>query len=108
MKAEGKYCRCIRCREIGSARPNKQEAILVERVYDGSSATEIFLSFETPDKTTIFGFLRLRIQKLSRDDLTFPELEGAGLGNCFHHGFSSFKGITRRCSPRATRLWQAG
>lgn len=31
--------------------------------YEASGGEEIFLSFETPDRRTIFGFCRLRLSK---------------------------------------------
>ena len=81
MKAAGKKCHCIRCREIGSARTSKEEAVLIERVYNGSGATEMFLSFENSERTAIFGFLRLRLPSHEHKGKSFPELSGAGLGN---------------------------
>ncbi len=55
-------CRCIRCREIGFSKDDKQtdEPILVRRDYDAAGGTESFLSYESPDKTIIYALLRLR------------------------------------------------
>jgi len=36
-----------------------RKAVLVERNYEGSRGDEVFLSYETPDRKTILGFLRL-------------------------------------------------
>ncbi len=64
MKAEGKECRCIRCREYGHrAREGKEigEPKLTRLDYNAAGGKEIFLSYED-DHETLFGLLRLRIQ----------------------------------------------
>ena len=99
LLARGLACRCIRCREVGSgagggsgggaaggkppgaeqrAAANPSRAVLTQRTYPASGGTEHFLSFESPDETVIFGFVRLR---LSRDPGSgvFPALKGAAL-----------------------------
>jgi ELP3 family radical SAM enzyme/protein acetyltransferase len=56
----GLSCKCIRCREIKN---NKIlfEPTLVVRQYAASGGVEYFISYETPDKKYIYGFIRLRI-----------------------------------------------
>ena len=61
MKNEGLQCNCIRCREISIKEININEAKLFIREYNAVNATEYFISFETPDNKTIYGFIRLRI-----------------------------------------------
>ena len=61
MKRRGIKCRDIRQREVGSKKTGHAEAVLKERVYQSSGGTEYFLSFESPDEDTIYGFVRLRI-----------------------------------------------
>lgn len=65
LKKQGFKCKCIRCREVGLVNLNKEYAyddILLHRIdYYASKGKEIFLSFESQDKSLIFGFLRLRI-----------------------------------------------
>jgi len=64
MKAEGRACRCIRCREYGHRRRAGQpagEPKLVRLDYDASDGREVCLSFEDHQET-LFGMLRLRIQ----------------------------------------------
>lgn len=59
-------CFCIRCREVGhqtnlgdlSWHEKEHEYHFFE--YPASNGIEHFISFETSDKTTLFGFLRLR------------------------------------------------
>lgn len=62
MAAEGKKCRCIRCREVGRTdiEPidvSEAEPKITE--YEASGATEYFVSYETED--FLIGFARLRI-----------------------------------------------
>lgn len=86
MKKEGQTCQCIRCREIGGDKDiaaKVRSAVPVEREYDASGGTEIFLSFETPDQQTIFGFLRLRFPGPDAES-PFPELRGVALVRELH------------------------
>ncbi len=65
MEQKGISCKCIRCREYGhkvkdgltTGKPS-----LDRMDYDASGGKEVFLSFED-EMTTLFGLLRLRIQK---------------------------------------------
>ncbi|CAM9824999.1 unnamed protein product, partial [Heterosigma akashiwo] len=59
MKKRGVKCRCIRCREV-KAQDFKDPTFKVRR-YEASGGLEYFLSFETPDESVLYGFLRLRI-----------------------------------------------
>uniref|UniRef100_A0A7S2SI95 tRNA carboxymethyluridine synthase n=1 Tax=Mucochytrium quahogii TaxID=96639 RepID=A0A7S2SI95_9STRA len=62
MKARGLKCRCIRCREVRDKTPEHIE--LVVREYNAQGGKEYFISFESPDRETILGFARLRINSL--------------------------------------------
>lgn len=57
-------CKCVRCREIGFADKDKIDSSsnleLVRRDYEAAGGTETFLSFESPDKKTLYALLRLR------------------------------------------------
>ncbi len=57
-------CKCIRCREVGFQTTNFKlqtaDLELVRRDYEAAEGTETFLSFESPDKKTIYALLRLR------------------------------------------------
>jgi histone acetyltransferase (RNA polymerase elongator complex component) len=86
LKKQGRGCRCIRCREIKSAKDASslaRTAVLRRREYAGNRGREIFLSFETPDEEHLFAFLRLRIvtqADQSPDEASpFPELAGCAL-----------------------------
>jgi ELP3 family radical SAM enzyme/protein acetyltransferase len=78
MKRQGNPCKCIRCREVHDNRNAIKQAELVVRHYRGSDADEYFISFETPDRTKICGFLRLRLSATAGAGV-FPELENAAL-----------------------------
>ena len=66
LHKKGKRCSCIRCREVGH-QSNKGDISWKEKekkvkiqTYNASSGTEHFISYETTDSQTLFGFLRLR------------------------------------------------
>lgn len=62
MKKEGLTCDCIRCREVrDNFNATPENAILYCRTYPSNQGKEYFLSFESEDNKTIFGFLRLRL-----------------------------------------------
>ena len=58
----GLKCNCIRCREAGLQRRRlPEDEVTMNRIdYIASNGHEVFLSFESVDKSTILGFLRLR------------------------------------------------
>jgi ELP3 family radical SAM enzyme/protein acetyltransferase len=79
LAARGLACPCIRCREVGADSDRKAGAArLRRRDYAASDGQEIFLSFETPDAATIFGFARLRLTSDPGSGV-FPALRGAAL-----------------------------
>ena len=53
------------------------------RTYLGSGSPEHFISFETPDRKTIFGFARLRLAPTAGAGI-FSELKGAALVRELH------------------------
>ncbi len=76
MEKRGIRCRCIRCREVGNPRVAKQlnEAIkrmqLIDTWYETDGGQEVFLSYETPDRSVLSGLLRLRLPYESATPLT--------------------------------------
>ncbi|KAL8271328.1 hypothetical protein Esti_004767 [Eimeria stiedai] len=73
-------CKCIRCREVKDAQFDLSLAELCIRRYETNGGIEFFLSFETPDRKTIFGFLRLRLRGTrSARDCPFSVLKRAAL-----------------------------
>lgn len=79
MASRGLKCRCIRCREVKNGIVNDFE--LKIREYPASGGQEYFISYESPDSSTLFGFCRLRI---TNGKQIFPELEGLGLVRELH------------------------
>lgn len=61
LKEEGKFCHCIRCREVKESYDPKEKVYLQRENYEASNGKEIFLSFENKERTKLFAFLRLRI-----------------------------------------------
>jgi elongator complex protein 3 len=66
LSERGEKCRCIRCREIGSAERRGEAApslrLRLKRLdYSASGGKEVFLSFEDEEKDLLAAFLRLRI-----------------------------------------------
>lgn len=73
-------CKCIRCREVKDAQMDLDLAKLCIRRYATNGGVEYFLSFETPDRKTIFGFLRLRLRgQRGPRDCPFSVLKDAAL-----------------------------
>ncbi len=61
LQAEGRHCRCLRCREAGRRASPPAEAFQATRTdYRAGGGAEVFLSFEDPATDTVAGFLRLR------------------------------------------------
>lgn len=81
MKKEGTPCVCIRCREPRRNSDAVDDATLITRTYETRGGTELFISFESPDKKTLYGFIRLRLPQNPNKNLIkkLPELKGAAL-----------------------------
>lgn len=71
MAKRGLKCKDIREREVKKQNISPENAILVVREFEASDGREYFLSFETPDNETLFGFLRLRLSENSGKLLKF-------------------------------------
>ncbi|EQD33624.1 histone acetyltransferase, ELP3 family, partial [mine drainage metagenome] len=62
LAAQGRACRCLRCREPGRrASPPAESFQPVERDFPASGGDETFLSYEEAETDTVAGFLRLRL-----------------------------------------------
>lgn len=76
MEAQGRRCRCIRCREAGhrraALRPEDVELGVLR--YEASEGTEWFLSFEDFSRGLLVGYARLRLGAVA----TVRELRVAG------------------------------
>lgn len=61
LKKEKKKCRCLRCREPGTARIDISSVELKQHTYEASAGTEVFLSLEEPEHDIVLGYCRLRL-----------------------------------------------
>lgn len=61
MKKENLVCKCIRCREVRTKKTDINNVIMNVRHYVASGGNEYFISIESPDKSIIYGFCRLRL-----------------------------------------------
>lgn len=78
MRLSGISCPCIRCREVKNN--GFKNPIYMIRQYNASEDTEYFISCESSDKKTIYGFVRLRLVRQEEQlYYIFPELRGAAL-----------------------------
>ncbi len=59
LQERGVACQCIRCREAKGKKVRMEDTELVIRTYPSSGGTEQFISFESPDRKTIYAFVRL-------------------------------------------------
>jgi elongator complex protein 3 len=65
MKNNGAQCECIRCRECHSLQAEEKNLKLNIIKYQASGGMEYFISFDSLDGKTLYGFCRLRLPKLS-------------------------------------------
>lgn len=61
MQDRGVKCKCIRCREARDKKFTMNSLKLRVVKYKASEGKEYFISFESKDKKTLFGFCRLRL-----------------------------------------------
>jgi histone acetyltransferase (RNA polymerase elongator complex component) len=74
LAKRGLACQCIRCREVKTRKTDLATAELHVYKYRASGGDEYFLAIESPDKTILYGFLRLRLSTNAGAGI-FPELE---------------------------------
>ncbi len=61
LAAEGRRCRCLRCREPGRrASPDPGDFELTTTEYAAGDGREVFFAWEAPREDVVAGFLRLR------------------------------------------------
>ncbi|MCA9383025.1 tRNA uridine(34) 5-carboxymethylaminomethyl modification radical SAM/GNAT enzyme Elp3 [Candidatus Dojkabacteria bacterium] len=70
LKQEGRYCQCIRCREIKGQEVTEDELELEVIEYATSGGIEKFISYKTKSDDKIVGFCRLSLpyKDLSKDN----------------------------------------
>jgi elongator complex protein 3 len=64
MQQKGVRCRCIRCREARDKKIAARDLKLNIKKYSASGDQEYFISFDSLDGKTLFGFCRLRLPSL--------------------------------------------
>ena len=69
LKDDGDYCKCIRCREVKDSKINLNNLKLMIRKFNDNEGNEYFISFESLNEKTIYGFCRLRLNNNSKDVL---------------------------------------
>lgn len=60
MQKDGTFCNCIRCREVKETKWDGKY-ILIIRKYHASGGDEYFISAESANNRTLYGFVRLRL-----------------------------------------------
>jgi elongator complex protein 3 len=63
MQQEGVVCRCIRCREAKDKKVSTKDLKLNIQKYQAAGGTEYFISYDSRDGKTLFGFCRLRLPR---------------------------------------------
>jgi len=76
MRELGLACRCIRCRQVRENASGRFK--MIQRRYEASEGTELFLSFEDTATQRLASLLRLRIPSPKAQPL-FGALSGAAL-----------------------------
>jgi elongator complex protein 3 len=61
IKNKGVQCNCIRCREAGDLKFSNNDFRLNVKEYKASAGKEFFISADSKDKKTLYGFCRLRL-----------------------------------------------
>ncbi|KAG7402077.1 hypothetical protein PHYBOEH_007291 [Phytophthora boehmeriae] len=113
MIARGTPCKCIRCREVKTDDAAIAVAECVIREYEANEGAEYFISFETPDRSKICGFARLRLSQTAGGGI-FPELEGAALIRELHvygqlvAAVSKAKKVEARKDPETSHAQHTG
>ncbi|HNZ86069.1 MAG TPA: tRNA uridine(34) 5-carboxymethylaminomethyl modification radical SAM/GNAT enzyme Elp3 [bacterium] len=83
MKLRHLKCKCIRCREIKDKKIKLKDIKLFIEKYSASNGTEFFISYENYERNKLYGFLRLRFNKNSKDNI-FPELKNCSIVREIH------------------------
>ena len=67
LRQNGKTSDCIRAREVKNKIIDPENIKEVVREYNGLEGTEYFISLESKDEKTIYGFCRMRINHSNND-----------------------------------------
>ncbi|MDD4901559.1 MAG: tRNA uridine(34) 5-carboxymethylaminomethyl modification radical SAM/GNAT enzyme Elp3 [Patescibacteria group bacterium] len=74
MQQEGARCRCIRCREVKDKTIKAGKLKLNIQEYPASGGQEYFISFDSQDGKTLYGFCRLRLPFLCHPESLTKDL----------------------------------
>jgi histone acetyltransferase (RNA polymerase elongator complex component) len=78
------------------------DVVLVVREYNASEGKEYFISFESQDNLTLYGFIRLRLTN-NQPIHIFPELEGCALIRELH-----VYGVLQRVGTQGAHVQHSG
>lgn len=78
LKEKGDTCMCIRCREVKRQEWDGSYQFVI-REYQASGGREFFISAESNDCKTLYGFCRLRLRVAEECVCVFEELERCAL-----------------------------
>lgn len=97
MKKKNIPCHDIRAREVKYKNVDVNDMILDIITYESSGGTEYFIQYCSQDKMTLYGFIRLRLNKDYKD--TLPCLHGCALIRELHvYGQHTGVGISSKNS----------
>ncbi|MDD5291427.1 MAG: tRNA uridine(34) 5-carboxymethylaminomethyl modification radical SAM/GNAT enzyme Elp3 [Patescibacteria group bacterium] len=87
MKDKGVKCNCVRCREVGNRQFKTSDLKLFIKKYKASGGQEYFISYESKDKKTLYGFCRLRLddRAIIRELHVYGELVPVGKNKKVQH-----------------------
>lgn len=115
LRATGRRCACIRCREVRNQAVDRSRLQLRRLDYDTGAGQECFLSIETPEDQLI-GFLRLLLPWKDRPSEAPAEIAGSAVIREVHvygpalqvgadsQGEAQHLGVGRTLVAAATRL----
>lgn len=107
MIADGKFCRCIRCREIRGETYDPDATTLRIEEFEASDGKEFFISFNDDKRDKLCSLLRMRYSTYSLQGKPhfIPELEGAALIREVHvYGAEVNVGSTKKTASQHAGL----
>lgn len=102
MKNEGKYCQCIRCREIKGQEITQADVEMEIIDYETSIGTEKFISVKTKTEDKIVAFLRLALPEKPAENF-IEELKDAAMIREVHV-YGQVVGIGKKGEGRSQHL----
>ena len=114
MKDDNLICKCIRCAEVKDRNFNINQAELFIDQYNGHNSIEYFISFRSPCRNILYGFIRLRINH-NNNGLVYDSLKDSSMvrelhvyGKLIHHSEKSdgvqHKGLGKKLLQKAEEI----